>query len=95
MTTFHKVDLSLLGVCGDTEQERTEQDKILIRGSARAATTQQAAVFIYEKCTFWGEEDDVPIGAIVSADLAKELIREGRLAGPPIASMTVVKGYNA
>lgn len=95
MTTFHKVDLSLLGVCGDTGQERAEQDKILIRGSARAATEAQAAVFIYEKCTFWGAEDDMPIAAIIPADLAKELIREGRLAGPPLASMTVIKGHNA
>lgn len=89
MTTIHKVDLSLIGLF------EPEQDKILIRGSARAATEQQAVVFIYEKCTFWGEEDDEPIGAIVPVGLAKELIREGRLAGPPIASMTVIKGYNA
>lgn len=95
MTTIHKVDLSWLGVCGDTEQERTEQDKILIRGSAKAATEARAAVFIYEKCTFWGEEDDVPIGAIIPADLARDLIREGRLGWPPLASMTVAKGYNA
>ena len=90
MTTFHKVDLSWLGVCGDTPQERSEQDKILIKGSAEAASRCNAAVFIYEKCTFWGEEDDEPIAAIIPADLARDLIREGRLSSPPIASMTVV-----
>lgn len=91
MTTFHAVDLSWIGVCGDTPQERAEQDKILIRGSAAAAAACNAAVFIYEKRGFWGDdEENPPIAAIIPAGVAKDLIREGRLNRPPVASLTVL-----
>ena len=89
MTTIHRIDLSWIGI-GDLGDEQAEMDRLLIRNSAKAATESNAAVFIFEKCTFWGEEDDIPLGAVIPAQLAKQLIAEGRLNPPPIASMTVL-----
>jgi len=84
MTTHHHVDLSWIGGATYLDRaEQTEQDRLLIRQSAKAATDHNAAVFITEK-------DEELLGAIIPASLAKELVAEGRLNYPPIASMTVV-----
>ena len=66
-----------------------EDDQALIRGTAQAVTRCHAAAFIYEDLKFWDDEA-APIAAVIPAEVARELIAEGRLSGPPLASMTVL-----
>jgi hypothetical protein len=78
----HRIIIDQLGISG------TEDDKVLLRGTARAVTASRAAAFIYESRSFWGDEE--PAAAVIPADMARELIREGRLNPPPLASITVL-----
>jgi hypothetical protein len=78
----HRIVIDQLGLSGPGD------DKILLRGTVKAVTESSAAAFIYEHKSFWGDEE--PVAAIIPADVARELIREGRLKPPPLASMTVL-----
>jgi hypothetical protein len=78
----HRIVIDQLGLSGP------EDDRVLVRGTAEAVTRAGAAAFIYEHKNFWG--DDEPVAAIIPAGVARELILEGRLAGPPLAGMTVL-----
>lgn len=92
MTSYHQLTLSWIGVNPDgewTSEEQSIMDKMLIRDCANAATECNAAVWISENGHIW-EDDEVPLGAVIPAKLARELIEEGRLNHPPLASITVL-----
>jgi hypothetical protein len=78
----HRIVIDQLGLLGP------EDDKALMRVTAGAVTKSRTAAFIYESKSFWGDEE--PAAAVIPADVARELIREGRLGLPPLASMTVL-----
>ena len=80
----HHIVLDQLGLFGP------EDDKILLRGTVKAVTECRAAAFIYESASGWGREEEDAVAAVIPADVARELIREGRLAGPPLAGITVL-----
>jgi len=79
----HRIVIAEIGLSGP------ENDKVLIRGTAEAVTRCRAAAFIYETRGFW-DDDAVPVGAVIPADVARELIAEGRLSRPPLAGITVL-----
>jgi hypothetical protein len=78
----HRIVIDQFGLFGP------EDDKALVRSTVRAVTQSGAAAFIYEHKSLWGDEE--PVAAVVPADVARELIRGGRLKPPPLASMTVL-----
>src|SRR5882762_7806650 len=89
MTTFHKIILRHIALFyGYTPDENIEFARLLIRNAAKAATDHNAVAWIYEddNC-FWIEED--VLGTVIPAELARELIAEGRLNHPVMASTTV------
>lgn len=90
MTTFHEIILRNIALFeGYTLEENIEFARLLIRNAAKAATDHNAVAWIYEQdnCS-WIEED--VLGAVIPAKLARELIAEGRLNHPVMASTTVV-----
>lgn len=91
MTSYHQLTLSWIGNYRDmTREEIREQDQLLIRGSAEAATRCNAVVWISERGDGFYGDDEEPLGAVIPAKLARELIEEGRLNHPPLASITVL-----
>ena len=88
MTTHHNLTITWIGNCGSSPEDQAHHDRMLIRESAKAATDYGAVVWITEM-SGWADEDD-PLAAIIPASLARELIEEGRLGHPPVASMTVM-----
>ena len=78
----HRIVIDQMGLFGP------EDDRTLISGTVKAVTECRAAAFIYETQSFWGDEE--PAAAVIPADVARELIAEGRLAGAPLAGMTVL-----
>lgn len=80
----HHIVIDQLGAFGP------EDDQVLLRGTVQAVTECRAAAFIYESAHGWGRDEEDAVAAVIPAGIARELIREGRLAGPPLAGMTVL-----
>lgn len=91
MTTFHEIVLQHIDLFhGYTPEESIAYTRLLIRNSAKAATKNNAVVWITENGGGFYGDDEPPLAAVIPATLAQELIDTGRLGPPPMASTTVV-----
>ena len=91
MTTFHEIVIRHIALFdGYSPEENIEFVKLLIRNTAAAVTDNNAVAWIRERGGWDEDEDGDLLGAVIPAKLAKELIAEGRLNHPVMASATVV-----